>query len=1239
MPEKRKYLRPVAWLGGRDLLANLKYFLLFAAFKGKLDPRDWMNAEVFPREPQNEWEKQYLHNFNNSFANLKEEKQEFWFDYFADSGDGMTAGYAIAYLCMSDLHARLPSNWDDPKVSAADRRRILEDDAPAAEIRSHLAAERFNTVKKEYSVKVPTIVRQLNEGKAPQAVIEEIEASRNGVVLIKGPEEADKEIPGLLRLPRGAFLFVGGDTAYHVADFAGLGLRFQKVFDWAFEDLTGVHEPDEKKAKEKYWKESRRRPIFGVPGNHDYYDMTDGFNRQFARPVTRENNFINLDGRDLPPQLRLRTFKRFQTASYVAIKLPFGWWFWGIDSELTRVDIRQQEFFKRSYSTHDPEAALCQVVEHLSKELGRMPTLREITDRFPRLQRYPVGDRWPMPRKLIVATSEPTTVEGRRARDDKDTEDKTAHAFSFLDLTRPFLYLRGTRGAPKSKRKASKKRPATPQEFRNQEKDLQLVDFECRLDISGDVHHYARYWGDDSHGDQGDAVAAQNYASIISGGGGASMSPTQTDYNEVEEQALYPSKEVSTRVINRQLFSPWVVVRGGNVWLAGLIIALIIFFGAARPGHHEFTEAFINSISIDSLLNGGFWHLIKENRVPHVVKLLLLLTLAGWAIIASGLYAQWLFTRMTKTYDWVRDKRDNLGLKKAEEQTTGAKSEERLQESQEDLHQKDKTNDLDDQGDKLYDAFLRMAESNAELRPAGEKKKEKKKEEQQNPLENAFGTDLQMQVLYQKFLDKTVTQVNAGVAPNRLTPFWRISLITLGLTAALWIVDTSAFIRYFSRPVHTASFLILVGLLSWNLWRTYKLSRRLAEDLADIPHYDPKHRATNFWKVVQHSVTQIHDYVPFWSTLAGAGLLVLILALRNYERLKEGLPTFGNSASILFSVFVSGAAAVVAIYYSKWLFDQSYRIKVNLFSYIPVMALSGIALLTLIIALARCGTVPANNIITDCLYFTAILAVIAGCIVLATLVGNHLRRGFRTLGFFLLGTWHGLLQLLVPFLLVWFGNGWAFLSALIVVGTFAAIGILGTQWKAEGLIRKAVLPWLWVLYGAIMIAIPILMPSNSPGPNSPTAVIVVLGSSVTVAVIGWAFAPLSTGARIRTSLAAGAIGAVVAYVIWRLEPALAIWLLAGLVGAVMSCVWLGWYFAVSLVFDGHANEAGSTARTEDYKQFIRFRVTKDTLTGFVIGIDFPHAPKDKNDPRNGSTLKPRLIDVFTLKCGPPPEPG
>jgi hypothetical protein len=40
-------------------------------------------------------------------------------------------------------------------------------------------------------------------------------------------------------LPRGAFLFVGGDTSYHISDYGTLASRFQNPFWWAFNDLHG----------------------------------------------------------------------------------------------------------------------------------------------------------------------------------------------------------------------------------------------------------------------------------------------------------------------------------------------------------------------------------------------------------------------------------------------------------------------------------------------------------------------------------------------------------------------------------------------------------------------------------------------------------------------------------------------------------------------------------------------------------------------------------------------------------------------------------------------------------------------------------------------------------------------------------------------------------------------------------------------------------------------------------------
>lgn len=78
-------------------------------------------------------------------------------------------------------------------------------------------------------------------------------------------------------------------------------------------------------------------------------------------------------------------------------------------------------------------------------------------------------------------------------------------------------------------------------------------------------------------------------------------------------------------------------------------------------------------------------------------------------------------------------------------------------------------------------------------------------------------------------------------------------------------------------------------------------------------------------------------------------------------------------------------------------------------------------------------------------------------------------------------------------------------------------------------------------------------------------------------------------------------------------------------------------------FNGHNNEVGGAARIENYKQFIRFRLTKNTLTGYVIAIDdvscigqpvlengSPKVSNNKVVKKDGSYLKPKLIDVFKL---------
>jgi hypothetical protein len=416
---KKIFKRPVSWLMGRELLAGLKWIAAYAFMGDKLDAKDWMAAGVIEKHRQNH-----------------DGKEPFWFDYIADTGDGMSAVYNIAYLCMGDL-------WIDKNTGIGANNVALAAD---------------------------TTYQQ--------------------------------------QLPRGAFLFVGGDTAYHIADTASITERFQTPFNWAYDDLI------------KSGKFVDKRPIYGIPANHDYYDALDGFNRQFRQPITAES-----DNPKAPP-LGLSGYERTQTASYVALHLPFDWCLWGFDSQDGKMDKRQQAFFVSSFA---PDlASQGAIFDNASEDKIR----QELQER--------------VPAKLIVTTPEPSTVFGKWAKTDADIVE----TFKRLGLEPSFL----------------------------KDKNGSLNNSKCRLDISGDIHHYERYWGGAQN-----TPNPTNYASVVAGGGGAFLHPSHTDINEVEKQALYPSRKDSHRLITQAILNPWNIFRGGYIWLAGAFIAFMSYFAVTIP--------------------------------------------------------------------------------------------------------------------------------------------------------------------------------------------------------------------------------------------------------------------------------------------------------------------------------------------------------------------------------------------------------------------------------------------------------------------------------------------------------------------------------------------------------------------------------------------------------------------------------------------------------------------------------
>lgn len=421
---------------------------------------------------------------------------EFWFDYISDVGDGTRAMYSSAYLLMcKSLGTKLsPATTKLPGVQA--------------------------------SCEVTT------------------------------RQDAQEEFP--YQLPRGEFLFLGGDTAYHTAEYMTLVNRIQHPFKYAYEDLD-----------QKGLVSHERHPIFGIPGNHDYYDQLDGFRRQLRKPVRPEGPLP--PGRSGPEnaQLTIAGFERVQEASYVALRLPFGWWFWGLDTEPGPIDLRQRKFFL----TREPNPSVSEWA------LPVRPT------------------SYQSPEKLIIATCSPSTVCGHLASKD---DFKAGGSIDFMGVDVPFIPDPDANGKPDLA----------------QSGDAKLKKGQCRLDLSGDVHHYARYWGPASGSktrehNSAPVPAAESYASIVSGAGGAFHHPSTTYDNEICEQALYPSETESREAVGNRIVNFWNVMNGGYVWVAGLIISFMIFFGAVVPTSGR---QFLSNIEILNRL-----HLVKREPIQPTV--------------------------------------------------------------------------------------------------------------------------------------------------------------------------------------------------------------------------------------------------------------------------------------------------------------------------------------------------------------------------------------------------------------------------------------------------------------------------------------------------------------------------------------------------------------------------------------------------------------------------------------------
>ncbi|HUR84932.1 MAG TPA: metallophosphoesterase, partial [Solirubrobacteraceae bacterium] len=115
-------------------------------------------------------------------------------------------------------------------------------------------------------------------------------------------------------LPRAKVLLLGGDQVYPAADPVAYENRFIGPYAAALPKTNATDLPE----------------LYALPGNHDWYDGLVSFLRVFCARGGRIGNWATR-----------------QRRSYFAIKLPNGWWIWGIDIQLdTYIDDVQLDYFR-----------------------------------------------------------------------------------------------------------------------------------------------------------------------------------------------------------------------------------------------------------------------------------------------------------------------------------------------------------------------------------------------------------------------------------------------------------------------------------------------------------------------------------------------------------------------------------------------------------------------------------------------------------------------------------------------------------------------------------------------------------------------------------------------------------------------------------------------------------------------------------------------------------------------------
>lgn len=143
---------------------------------------------------------------------------------------------------------------------------------------------------------------------------------------------ADSGPSGSKVLPRADLLIFGGDQVYPYATQADYQSRTYQPYyaarPWGSPDPKA---PDD----------AGGRPLFVIPGNHDWYDGLISFVRLFC-----QSN----------PRRWIGALYVQQPRSYFSFKLPHGWWIWGVDvASEDDIDPPQLAYFREQAEQMEPD--------------------------------------------------------------------------------------------------------------------------------------------------------------------------------------------------------------------------------------------------------------------------------------------------------------------------------------------------------------------------------------------------------------------------------------------------------------------------------------------------------------------------------------------------------------------------------------------------------------------------------------------------------------------------------------------------------------------------------------------------------------------------------------------------------------------------------------------------------------------------------------------------------------------